>query len=114
MIRPENKFSRLEFFKGIFDIDRPKPGAVAADDDNFVVPELINFLDRILQARREIVPRLPVNSTSGWDNAPVRGKKMNIYSRRKIRAQGRQIQKGARRSWESAAGQRNMRFFGKN
>lgn len=37
MIWSENKFSRPQFRKGIFDIDRAKTGAVAADDNDFIV-----------------------------------------------------------------------------
>ena len=67
MIRPKNEFSRLQFLVGMFDVDRAKTWAVAADDDNFVVPKLINFLDRIFQPGREVVPGLPVDSRSVWD-----------------------------------------------
>ena len=62
MIWSENKFLRLQFSKGIFDVDRAKTRAIAADNDNFVVPKLIDFLDRIFQPRREVPPNLPVDS----------------------------------------------------
>lgn len=66
MVWSENKFSRLQFCKRIFDVDRAKAGAVASDNDYFVVPQLIDFLDRIFQPRREVVARLPVDSRSVW------------------------------------------------
>ena len=65
MIWSENEFSRLQFHKGIFKIDRAKTGAVATDHDNFVVAELVDFLDRVLQPRREVGSDLLVDSRFG-------------------------------------------------
>ena len=62
MIWSKNQFSRPQFCKGIFDIDRAKTGAVAADDNDFLVAQLVNFLDRVFQPRREIAPDLAVDS----------------------------------------------------
>ena len=67
VIWSENKFSRPQFFKGFFNIDGAKTRAVAADNDNFVVAKVIDFLDRIFQPRREVPPNLPVNSRSACD-----------------------------------------------
>ena len=67
MIWSEDKFSRLQFSKGFFNIDRAKTRAVAADHDNFVVAKLIDFLDRIFQPRSEVPPDLPVSSRSAYD-----------------------------------------------
>ena len=98
----------------MFDVDRAKTGSVAPDDDNFVVPKLINFLDRIFQPRREVVPSLPVDSRSVWDCTTAGSKKMNMHPSRKLRAKGRKFQKWARRVWQSAACQLDVRFLGKN
>jgi hypothetical protein len=51
----------------MLDVDRTKTGAIAADDDNFVVPKLTNPLDRIFQPCREVMPGLPVDSKSVCD-----------------------------------------------
>lgn len=67
MVRPEDKSGRLQFGKRLFDVDRAKPRAIAADDDNFVVAHLIGFLDGVLQSRGEVATSLPVDSRSIWD-----------------------------------------------
>ena len=67
MIWSENKFSRPQLRKGIFEIDGAKTGAVATDHDNFVVAELVDFLDRVFQPCREVVSDLPVDTRFGRD-----------------------------------------------
>jgi hypothetical protein len=114
MIWPENKFSRLQFSKGIFDIDRAKTGAVSADNDDFVVAQLVSFLDRIFQPRREVVSDLPVDARFAEGRTTARSKKMNIDPARKHRAEGGKIQKRAGRIWETPACQLDVCFFGKN
>lgn len=83
----------------MFDIERAQAGAIAPNDDNLVVPQLVDSLDRIFQARREVPADLPVGSRPGWRWAAAGSKKMNIYPRRKLRAHRGQIQKRAGRIW---------------
>lgn len=84
MIRSENQLFHFQLSKGIFHIDGAKAGAVAADHDNFVVPELVDRLDRIFQPRREVAACLPVNLRSRWDGATAGSKKMHIDPMRKF------------------------------
>lgn len=65
MVRPEDQFSRCQLSKRAVDIDRAKPGAIPSDRDYFVIAQLRDFFDRVLQARREIATRLPVDMETG-------------------------------------------------
>lgn len=65
MVRPEDQFSRRQLSKRAIDIDRAKPGAIPSDRDYFVIAELRDFFDRVLQARREIMARLSVDMETG-------------------------------------------------
>lgn len=114
MIGPENKSSRLQVGKGMFDIDRSKTGTVAPDYDNFVVAKLIKFLDGILQARREIMSGLPMDSGSAPYSAVAGGKKVNVYSRRKFRAEFRETQEWLGRTREGTSRKIDVGFVGKN
>src|SRR5213595_3138864 len=100
MIRTENKFSRFQFSKGMFDVDRAKSGAVAADDDNLIVAKLINPGDGIFQSRREVMSSLPMDMRAVGDRAMARSKKMNIYPMRKLGVENRKLQKWPGRIWE--------------
>lgn len=91
MIGAEHQFSRLQFFKGIFDIACPKAGAVAPDDDEFVVAKFINFLDCIFEPCREVAACLPVNLRSRWDGTTAGSKKMHIDPMRKFGTKRRKI-----------------------
>src|SRR5436853_2975026 len=98
----------------MFDVDRAKSGAVAADVDNFIVSKLINPCDRIFQPRREVMSSLPVDTRSVGDGAAAGSKKVNIYPTRKLGAEGGKIQKWPGRIWESAARQFDSCGLGKN
>lgn len=114
MIRSENELFRFQLSKSIFDINGAKAGAVATDHDNFVVAELVDFLDRVLQPRCKAMPDLRVNSRSVWRRAAAGSKKMNVNLRRKLRAKRGEIQKGPGRIWQRAAGQLHLCFLSKD
>ena len=61
MVRPEDQFSRRQLSKRALDIEPAKTGAIPADRDDFVIAQLRDFFDRVLQARREITARLSVD-----------------------------------------------------
>ena len=114
MIRSENKLFRFQLSKSIFHINGAKTGAVATDDDDLVVAELVDFLDRIPQPRRKAMPDLRVNARSVRRRAAAGSKKMDVNLRRKLRAERGEMQKRPGRIWEGAAGQIDLCFLGKN
>jgi len=114
MIRAENELFRFQLSKSIFDINETKTGAVATDHDNFVVAELVDFLDCIPQPRRKVMSDLRVNTRSVRRRATAGSKKMNVNLRRKLRAKRGEIQEGPGRIWERAAGQLDLCFLSKD
>lgn len=98
----------------MFYVARGETGTIAADDDDFIVSELMHFLDGVFQTRREIVAGLPVNSKAGPDGTVAGGKEMDIHSRRKFQAESGQIQEWTGRGRQAASREINMRLIGKN
>lgn len=60
------------------------------------------------------MPDLLVDSIVKRTWTPARGKKMNIYAVRKLRAKREKIQKRPSRTWECALRQRDLGFLGKD
>lgn len=114
VIWSENELFRFQLSKGNFDIDGAKAGAIAADHDNFVVAKLVDLLDRISQPCRKVAPDLRMDSRSVRSRAAAGSKKKDVDFRRELRAKRGEIQKRPGRIWESAAGQLDPGFLGKN
>jgi hypothetical protein len=97
MVRPEDQFSRRQLSKRALDIDRAKPGAIPADRDYFVIAQLRDFFDRVLQARGETPADLTMNMWTGNRRFPSRCEKMNIDRGQNFVADGGDIKEPTRR-----------------
>ena len=113
MIGAEDEFSRGQLRKGALDICRAQTGAITPDRDNFVVAEIVHLLDRIFQARREIVAGLPMNPLRWKSDATSGSKEMDFGFRRKPRESG-EIEERPGRTREGAPRQVAVDFISKD
>ena len=113
MIGPENELLRSQFGERALDIRRPQSRAIPPDRDHFVISELRDFLDRVLEALRKIAARLVMNARAGRGGA-AGCEKMNINLRRKFRAQFAVVEKRPRRFRKSTPRQVRMYLIGEN
>ncbi len=113
MIGAEDEFSRGQLRKGALDVCRAQTGAITPDRDNFVVAEIVNFLDRIFQARREIVAGLPMDSLRGSCGTASGSKEMDVGFRRKPRESG-EIEERPRGTREGAPREVAVGFLGED
>lgn len=61
VVRAEDKLLRRQLRERALDVARPKPRAIPADSDNFLIAKLRDSFDRALKPRREVPPHLTMN-----------------------------------------------------
>lgn len=113
MIGAEDEFSRGQLRKGALDVCRAQTGAITPDRDNFVVAEIVNFLDRISQTRREVMTGLSMDSLRGSCGTAGRSEKVDVGFRRKF-GEGGKIQERPRGTREGAPREVAVGFLGED
>ena len=114
MVRAENKCPGAQFGEGTVDIACMKCGAIPPDRDDFLITEVRQRLDRVLETRREIPTRLAMHQRRGRCGAVGRSKKVDVNAQRKIAPQRAEPKEWASRVRKSAPGKVDMDFVGKN
>jgi hypothetical protein len=78
MVRTEDELLRRQLHESALEIASAKPRAIPSDGDDFVVAELCDSLDSVLEPRREIPARLAMDARPGSGRIARRREKMKI------------------------------------